>query len=45
MVINKRRQKWIMAAVVLEENVLPYVAGHVQERLGGAQQLFFSFHS
>lgn len=27
--------KWLLAAVVLGENVLPYVAGHVQERLGG----------
>lgn len=27
--------KWIMAAVVLGENVLPYVMNHVQERLGG----------
>lgn len=27
--------KWLLAAVVLGENVLPYVANHVQERLGG----------
>lgn len=27
--------KWLLAAVVLEENVLPYVVNHVQERLGG----------
>lgn len=27
--------KWTMAAAVLEENVMPYVMGHVQERLGG----------
>lgn len=27
--------KWLLAAAVLGENVLPYVAGHVQERLGG----------
>lgn len=27
--------KWLLAAVVLGENVLPYVMGHVQERLGG----------
>ena len=27
--------KWLLAAVVLGENVFPLVAGHVQERLGG----------
>ena len=27
--------KWLLAAVVLQENVMPYVAGHIQERIGG----------
>lgn len=27
--------KWLMAAVVLGENVMPYVAGHIQQRIGG----------
>lgn len=27
--------KWIMASVILKENVLPYVSGHIEERLGG----------
>lgn len=27
--------KWVMAAVVLREDVQPYVAGHIAERLGG----------
>lgn len=27
--------KWLLAALVLGENVLPYVAGHVSQRLGG----------
>ena len=27
--------KWLLAAAVLGENVLPYVIGHVQERIGG----------
>lgn len=26
--------KWVMASVVLGENVMPYVSGHVEERLG-----------
>lgn len=27
--------KWVTASVVLGENVLPYVSGHIEERLGG----------
>lgn len=27
--------KWLMASVVLSENVMPYVSQHVQERIGG----------
>ena len=27
--------KWILASCVLQENVLPYVSGHIGERLGG----------
>lgn len=27
--------KWLMASVVLSENVMPYVSQHVQERVGG----------
>lgn len=27
--------KWVMASVVLGENVMPYVSGHIEERLGG----------
>lgn len=27
--------KWILASVVLQENVMPYVSGHMEERLGG----------
>lgn len=27
--------KWLLAAVILQENVMPYVAGHIQERIGG----------
>lgn len=26
--------KWLLAAAVLKENVLPYITGHVEERLG-----------
>lgn len=26
--------KWIMASAVLKENVMPYVSGHIEERLG-----------
>lgn len=28
--------KWLTAAVVMQENVLPYLSGHIEERLGGA---------
>lgn len=27
--------KWLMASVVLSENVMPYISQHVQERIGG----------
>lgn len=27
--------KWLLAAAVLRENVMPYVVGHVSERIGG----------
>lgn len=27
--------KWGLAAVILRENVMPYITGHVRERLGG----------
>lgn len=27
--------KWIIAAAVLRENVMPYISGHIAERLGG----------
>ena len=28
--------KWFLASIVLKENVLPYVTGHVTERINGA---------
>lgn len=28
--------KWLTAAAVMQENVLPYLTGHIEERLGGA---------
>ena len=27
--------KWVLASLVLHENVMPYVSGHITERLGG----------
>ncbi|MCR5291401.1 MAG: hypothetical protein K6E28_00770 [Eubacterium sp.] len=27
--------KWLLASIVLHENVMPYVTGHVSERIGG----------
>ena len=27
--------KWILAALILQENVLPYVTAHIEERIGG----------
>lgn len=27
--------KWIISAIVLRENVMPYITGHIAERLGG----------
>ena len=32
--------KWILASLVLGENVLPYVTGHIQQRVGGGQSGF-----
>lgn len=29
--------KWLMASAVLGENVLPYVSGHIEERLGNTE--------
>ena len=35
--------KWVLASVVLGENVLPYVTGHIQQRVGsGGLQLMVS---
>lgn len=35
--------KWILASIVLGENVLPYVTGHIQQRVGsGGLQLMLS---
>ena len=31
--------KWLAASVVLGENVMPYVTGHIDERLGGTKDL------
>ncbi len=31
--------KWVYAAVILKENVMPYVTGHIQERLVGEMPL------
>ena len=30
--------KWILASSVLRENVMPYVAGHISERVGGVDE-------
>ena len=27
--------KWILASLILQENVMPYVAAHIEERIGG----------
>lgn len=32
--------KWILASLVLGKNVLPYVTGHIQQRVGGEQSGF-----
>lgn len=28
--------KWILASIVLKQNVMPYVSGHIEERIGGS---------
>lgn len=33
--------KWIMAAAVFRENVIPYLSGHIQEWLGGSPDYSF----
>ncbi|MBE5923632.1 MAG: hypothetical protein E7271_04070 [Lachnospiraceae bacterium] len=30
--------KWLIASFVLHENVMPYVTGHIEERLGGGNE-------
>lgn len=31
--------KWLIASIVLQQNVMPYVTGHIEERLGGSVHL------
>jgi len=31
--------KWLIASIVLHQNVMPYVTGHIEERIGGSVHL------
>ena len=31
--------KWLIASIILKQNVMPYVTGHIEERLGGSVNL------
>ena len=31
--------KWLIASIVLRQNVMPYVTGHIEERIGGSVHL------